>query len=241
MTDPPPSVRIALAIHRKIVVESSPAERVWQYHTSNAMTSTEPTARDLFEVLVREHGELLLVSIRAMAGSALADDIFQETVLVAWRRIGDYDRTRPFGPWLRGIARLVALDLLSRDMNPRERTARQRVHLADPNVLDAIERDCAALDRACGVGPEPAMTFRERLAALDRCLGRLPPTYAEAVQGAYRDDHTLAQLAVSLGENEETLKKRLQRGRALLAECLRASGLFGDDASGPARFGGATT
>jgi len=33
-----------------------------------------------------------------------ADDIWQETMLVAWRRFDDDDTTRPFGAWLRGIA-----------------------------------------------------------------------------------------------------------------------------------------
>lgn len=74
------------------------------------MTSSDPTARDLFEVLIRENGDALLVSIRANAGREHADDIFQDTVLVAWRRLPDYDRTRPFGPWLRGIARMIALE-----------------------------------------------------------------------------------------------------------------------------------
>jgi DNA-directed RNA polymerase specialized sigma24 family protein len=45
-------------------------------------------------VLVREHGNALLASIHAIAGPSHADDIFQDTVLVAWRRPGDYDRTR---------------------------------------------------------------------------------------------------------------------------------------------------
>lgn len=59
-----------------------------------ATAAPEPSARDLFEVLVREHGNALLASIHAIAGPSHADDIFQDTVLVAWRRLGDYDRTR---------------------------------------------------------------------------------------------------------------------------------------------------
>ena len=30
-------------------------------------------------------------------------DLFQETMVVAWRRLDDFDHTRPFGPWLRGL------------------------------------------------------------------------------------------------------------------------------------------
>ena len=71
------------------------------------------------------------------------------------------------------------------------------------------------------------MDFRERMAALDDCLARLPAMYAQTVQSAYRDSHTLAQLATAFGENEETIKKRLQRARTLLESCLGGKGLFG--------------
>ena len=179
--------------------------------------SGEPTARELFEVLVREHGDALLASIRATAGAAHADDIFQDTVIVAWRRLPDYDRTRPFGPWLRGIARMIALDYASK---------RARVRLESPVVIESIERDLAAFDRFRGGGAEGAMGFRERLAALEDCIARLPAAYADAVQSAYRDSHTIAHLAAASGESQESIKKRLQRARAMLGECLGSKGAF---------------
>lgn len=183
------------------------------------MPPSEPTARDLFEVLIRENGDALMASIRAAGGGAHADDIFQDSVLVAWRRLADYDRTRPFGPWLRGIARMVTLEYAAR---------RTRMRVADPATLDAVERDFAAFDRFRPIGPdgEPALGFRERMAALDDCLARLPEAYAATVQAAYRDVRPLASIALALGEHEETIKKRLQRARAMLAECLSAKGAF---------------
>lgn len=180
---------------------------------------SEPTARELFEVLIREHGDALLASIRANAGWSHADDIFQDTVLVAWRRLPDYDRTRPFGPWLRGIARMIALDYASKNA---------RVRVASPEVMESVESDLRAFERFAGAGAEAAMSFRERLAALDDCLSRLPAMYAGAIQSAYRDSHTLAQIARAAGESEETVKKRLQRARALLGECLGSKGAFAE-------------
>ena len=181
--------------------------------------SGPPTARELFEVLIREHGDALLASIRATAGPAHADDIFQDAVLVAWRRLPDYDRTRPFGPWLRGIARMIALDYAGRHA---------RVRIASPEVMESVERDLRAFERFTGADAETAMDFRERLAALDDCLSRLPAMYAHAVQAAYRDAHTLAHIANASGESTETIKKRLQRARAMLGECLGAKGAFSE-------------
>ena len=60
-------------------------------------------AADVFAILVREHADRLLAYLRATVPASSVDDLFQETVLVAWRRLPDYDRARPFGAWLRGI------------------------------------------------------------------------------------------------------------------------------------------
>ena len=52
---------------------------------------------------------MLTVFLRSRVNDeAAVDDLFQETMLVAWKRLDDCDLSRPFGPWLRGIAhRLV--------------------------------------------------------------------------------------------------------------------------------------
>ena len=76
------------------------------------------------------------------------------------------------------------------------------------------------------------MGFRERLAALDDCLSRLPAMYADVVQAAYRDNLQLADIARATNDNQEAVKKRLQRARALLAHCLRGKGAFADEADG---------
>ena len=67
-----------------------------------------------FEILVRENTRMLTVFLRSrVKDEAAVDDLFQETMLVAWKRLDDCDLSRPFGPWLRGIAhRLVIIDHL---------------------------------------------------------------------------------------------------------------------------------
>jgi RNA polymerase sigma-70 factor (ECF subfamily) len=64
-----------------------------------------------FEILVRENSRMLTVFLSTrIREQAVIDDLFQETMLVAWKRLPDYDLDRPFGPWLRGIAYRVTLD-----------------------------------------------------------------------------------------------------------------------------------
>lgn len=171
---------------------------------------SEPTGREVFEILVRDHTAMLLGYLRSLVWSADAvDDLYQETMLTAWRRLADYDRERPFGPWVRGIAgRLV--------MKHRERLGRAAVQ-CEPAVLDALEQ---RFDAAAGSADRLARTVD----ALAGCVQLLPERLRAAIGAVYTRGLRLREAAAAATVTEEALKKRVQRGRRLLAECLRRAG-----------------
>lgn len=167
-------------------------------------------AHDVFEILIREHADLLMVFIRSVVrDQTVADDVFQETLLVAWRRLPDYDRSRPFGPWLRGIAGNVILSAL--------RQNRRILPLCDTELLEHLDARCELLARN-GRGD----TLPEKLEALRECVRLLPDPYRAAIETRLNAaDDTSSSVAEQLGINLETLKKRLQRARVRLLECLQ--------------------
>ena len=140
------------------------------------------------------------------------DDIFQETMIVAWRRFDDYDRSRPLAAWLRGIARRLMLAHYSR-------RGRGPVYCSD-EVLEAIDERMARIDEQEGD------TWKERIAALDVCMARLPDPLHRCIELFYRNEYKTEEIAAQLDTTREAVKKRLQRARSLLAECLRRKGLF---------------
>jgi RNA polymerase sigma-70 factor len=164
-------------------------------------------ADDLFEILVRQHSEMLRAYLSAVCFDPSArDDIFQETWLTAWRRLDDYDKSRPFGPWLRGIAARVML---------AQRRQHRRVGiLCDDDILDALREQHDRLDR------QPGDTWDEQLEGLRHCLEHLPEPYLSAIRLKYVDELEPMTLLDRLQITAEALKKRLQRGRAKLLECL---------------------
>ena len=143
---------------------------------------------------------MLTVYLHALLGSREGvDDLFQETMLVAWRRFADYDRSRPFGPWVRGIAlRLV-------------RKHRERVRGELP----------AELEEPMAAHADTPAALRDTLERLGRCMERLPADLREAIERTYRGGLTVREIARETGASEEAVKKRLQRGRRRLAECLK--------------------
>ncbi len=169
---------------------------------------TGPSGREVFEILAREHSDMLMAYVRSLVGAdSAADDLFQQTLLVAWRRLGDYDRSRPFGPWLRGIAQRLVME--------HHRRGRARAMSTDPAVLAELDVRYEELERSKGD------SFRERSSRLLDCLRRLPEAMRASIELVYTRGMLIAAAARALGANEESVKKRVQRGRQLLAQCVR--------------------
>jgi RNA polymerase sigma-70 factor len=169
--------------------------------------------KKLFTALVYEHMDMLLTFIRAtIRDSASVDDIFQETVLVAWRRFDDYDPNRPLAQWLRGIARKLIL--------AHFRNLAKRPVYCDAAVLQVLDERLAHIDR------QPGDTWKDKVIALDACMAHLPPALRQCTELYYRDDLKTEAIAQTVHVTREAVKKRLQRARALLADCLRRKGLF---------------
>ncbi|WP_145363055.1 RNA polymerase sigma factor [Stratiformator vulcanicus] len=164
-------------------------------------------AKSLFEILIRDHTDMLVAYIRAgVRDQHAVDDLFQETVLTAWRRLDDYDHGRPFGPWLRGIAGKNILVYYRKN-------TRQASPIND-DVLEWLDNRFAAIQSLKGD------TLHEKLAPLRECLDALPEPYQRPIMMRYTDELSLAEISSSLDVAKETLKKRLLRGKARLAECL---------------------
>lgn len=166
-----------------------------------------PDARKLFETLVREHADMLNIYLRSALGNTSdVDDVFQETMIVAWRRLDDFDHTRPFGPWLRGIARRLVL---------AHNRARVR-NLCSPAALDQIETRLGQL------AARKSDTWEEKLEVLRACVKSLPQHYRIVVTHRYFQQQGIKQVSEALELSTAAVKKRLQRARALVLECIQS-------------------
>ena len=157
-----------------------------------------------FEGLLRDHADTLLALLHAALDDKQAvDDVFQETCLVAWRKLDSYDRSRPFGPWFRGIARKLLL---------RYR-GKWSLQLTDEG-LSQVE------DRLQDFDGDSGSDNAELHEDLRKCLGRLPDKYRIVLEVKYFDGLTQDAAAERLGISFEAIKKQLLRARSLLRECL---------------------
>jgi RNA polymerase sigma-70 factor len=170
-------------------------------------------ARTAFEILARENSRMLMVYLRSLVrDEAAVDDLFQEVLVVAWRRLGECDLDRPFGPWLRGIAsRLVMAYYRKQKMAPV---------LLHEAVLQVVDRHFENINLLAGD------TWDDKVAALRECIDALPERQKSVIGGRYFDGQSATEVAERFELSLEACKKRLQRGRAMLAECLKMKGVL---------------
>lgn len=169
-----------------------------------------PSARDVFEILVRENSDMLWGYLRSTVyDTTAAEDIYQECLLVAWRRLDTYDSERPFGAWLRGIAGKLVLAYF-------RKTKRQGTVHVDEATLEALSEAYQSIDSS------PGDTWDEKVEALYECLDRLKARDRKIIDLHYSRAHDCKAIAEQVDMTFEAVKKRLQRSRTSLAECIDA-------------------
>ena len=172
-------------------------------------------SKSLFEILIRENTEMLIAFLRSgVRDEHAVDDLYQETVLVAWQRLDDYARDKPIGPWLRGIAGKIML--------AHYRKSQRLAVPLDEQSLDWLNTRFEAIHALRGD------TLHQKLATLRECVDALPDTYQRPIRLRFTEQIPLAEIEAMLSLSKETLKKRLTRAKQRLSDCLeRKLGLGG--------------
>lgn len=158
-----------------------------------------------FGALVERHqGSVRACLAVRMNHAPDAEDLAQEALLIAFRKLPQIDPTLPLAPWLRGIA----LNLLA---NYRRKFRAIPIGLNDElqGLLDA------RLDMDLHAGRES-----ERMHALRECLEELDGPTRSLVRERYADGSTLEELAKRLGRKTSAVSMQLHRLRGLLADCI---------------------
>jgi RNA polymerase sigma-70 factor len=168
----------------------------------------ETEAKAVFEILVRENQAMLMTYLRAVVkDGALIDDLFQETMLIAWQKLDEYDHSRPLGPWLRGIAAKLIM--------AHFRKAKSDIVVFDDETLEYLSQQVQYISERSGD------TWDEKIAALTHCIEALSDHHRQAIKLRYFEQTPPSKIAATAKTSVETIKKRLQRARAELLDCLR--------------------
>lgn len=170
--------------------------------------SQNPDSLHIFEVLAKQHEAMLMSYILSFVSDhKLAEDIAQQSFLIAYRKIGSLKNPEAFPAWLRGIARLETLATLRR---------RDREFAVEPAVLQQLDEAYRAFEQQ-----RPTETWEERFHLVEECYERLPEPLQTVCRLHYFEGNKAWQIAESLALNLNAVLKRLERARSALRDCVR--------------------
>jgi RNA polymerase sigma-70 factor (ECF subfamily) len=133
-----------------------------------------------------------------MTGSVFdGEDVAQEAIFEAYRKLDQYDATRPLAPWLFRIAHNRCIDFV------RSRNAR-------------LATETAAAPQEEGYEPVPSLR-RDIDLAFEHLVTRLPPKERACVLLKDLFDHSLEETADIVASTVGGVKSALKRGRTKLA------------------------
>ncbi len=153
--------------------------------------------REAFAQLVRRHQSRVRVLLRRLAkgDAALADDLAQDTFILAWRNIGAFRFEAQFSTWLYRIA-FNAWQGHARKRRELPFDAQEDVELAETGVEDAPDL-AARLD-------------------LEKAIATLSDGERAAIAACYYADLSHEEAALALGIPLGTVKTHVLRARAKL-------------------------
>lgn len=176
--------------------------------------------REAFEVLVRRYErELYGYLVRYLGDSSLADDVFQNTFLQVYTKIGMYEAGRPVRPWLYTIATHQAIDALRRNGRHQaislDQEREDQLAAEMPHLLTLLETRYP--------GPLDVVQGEERRQLVRASVDQLPDFLKQVVILAYYQGLKYRDIAGILDIPVGTVKSRLHTALVRLQEAWSVS------------------
>ena len=152
--------------------------------------------------LTKSQRQLHAFILSMVWNAAAADDVLQESNLVLWEKVAEFDGNRPFLSLGDEVHAVAGVGLA-------QTTQRQRLVFDDD--LAKLLADEAAM-------AEPV--FDARRVALASCFQKLRPEQRELIARRYEPEASVNAMAEAAGTTAKAISDRLRRIRNALPECI---------------------
>jgi RNA polymerase sigma-70 factor (ECF subfamily) len=176
--------------------------------------------REAFGVLVRRYERELYGYLRRYLGDAnLADDVFQNTFLQLYTKVGKYEPGRPVRPWLYTIATHQAIDALRRAGRHQALSLEQQREGGGDGDIHTL----AGMLESRAPGPMDRAQQEEQRLSVRATVDRLPDFLRQVVVLAYYQGLKYREIAEILAIPVGTVKSRLHAALVKLQEAWNVS------------------
>lgn len=162
-------------------------------------------AEQFLEHFAQHHQRVLAYIFSLLPNEQDAQDVFQKTSLVLWRKYGQFDPEGDFLAWACGVAYYEVRNFL-------RIAGRSRLRFNDELLKTLADERQARHERS-----------DRRALALGDCIRKLSPSDRHLIDHAYQGNQTIHQLAEHLQRAAQTIYNRLNLIRRRLFECVERS------------------
>jgi RNA polymerase sigma-70 factor (ECF subfamily) len=170
-------------------------------YRSLTMTN-EPIHLDFVQWFVPNQRRIYGFILTLVPNSNEADEIFQETSLILWKKASEFDPQRDFVRWACGIAVNVI-------RGRRAKQSRDR-HVFGETLVEKIAE----------VRANNQSWLDERVTALAQCLARLSQRERSLLELFYGSECSVAEIATSESVSANALRQSMHRIRRRLYNCV---------------------
>ena len=154
---------------------------------------------EAFEQLVLRYRPAVVRLARSIVGADYAEDVAQDSLLLAFKALPTIEEPRKFPAWLSAITRHRAVRF------NKSETA---------HVAKRVPLDEALLERIVAITKPVAE--KERDEAMVRAIDDMPADYAMPLKLRFMDDMPLNRIAAFMGVPLSTVKWRIHHGKKML-------------------------
>ncbi len=180
-----------------------PLERLADAEIRTRMLRGDPQAA---EALFRDHFDSLYAFVYYRVGRdvQLAENVVQDTFLVAFENLDRFEGRSSLHTWLCGIAK-----------NKIRAHRRRKRPVPIEDLLEASTPDIESIlsDIEREPLPQAVLMARETQELVGATLSSLPPDYRRVLRAKYVDDLSVKEIAVQVGKGDKAIESLLHRAR----------------------------
>ena len=173
-----------------------------QAHTKSGERSALEARRELSMLWARSHPMIASFIRSVVIDHHQSEDVLQETAATVAEKFDDYDRSRPFLPWVLGIARFKAIDSL-------RSISRDRLVFSD-DIVSSLSETYAELE----------INASDVNLALENCVQQVSGRSRKLLEMRYLRDLNAHAIAAATGMTPGSVTVALHRIRKALGECI---------------------
>lgn len=168
-----------------------------------------------FELLMRRYNRPLYRTARSiLKDDAEAEDVVQESYLLAYRNIKSFRGDAKLATWL---TRIVVNEAIARS---RKASRRAQIIRLDGDTEHNADTEETGMSEGAGAQPEQEAMRTEARRLLEKNIDRLPDAFRTVFVMRALEEMSVEETAVCLGIPEATVRTRFFRARSLLREAL---------------------